>query len=266
MTEYVTSADGTRIAYDRSGKGKTVILVGGLFCERQALRALAERMGRELSVINYDRRGRGESGDTPPYAVAREVEDLSALLEATGGAAAVYGHSSGAGLALNAAAHGLPISRLVLHEPPYGSDDDESRRSARTLAEGVRDALARGRASDAIELFFTAYGLPPETVAELGKDPKYRALAHTMIYDFEIMGEFSGGGIPLRSARAIGIPTLVIAGGASPDFFRETAARLAEIIPNGRLAVLEEHGHDAPPDAVVPVVSEFLSAEVAHQS
>jgi len=266
MTEYVTSADGTRIAYDRRGKGKTVILVGGLFCERKALAALAERMGHKFSVINYDRRGRGESGDTAPYAVAREVEDLCALIEATGSAAAVYGHSSGAGLALTAAAHGLPISRLVLHEPPYGSDDDESRRSARSLAEGVRDALARGRRNDAIELFFTAYGLPPEAVTELGKDPKYRALAHTMIYDFEIMGEFSGGGIPLRAARAIGIPTLVIAGGASPEFFRETAAQLAEIIPNSRLAMIAEHGHDAPPEAVVPVVSEFLTAEVAQPS
>ena len=115
MTSYVTSADGTRIAFDRLGEGPPVVIVSGLFCVRQTTQALAEELAQVFSVINYDRRGRGDSSDTPPYAVEREIEDLGALIEAAGGSAFVYGHSSGAGLALNAAAAGLPITRLVLH-------------------------------------------------------------------------------------------------------------------------------------------------------
>jgi len=119
MTSYVTSADGTQIAFDRFGQGSPVVVVSGIFCDRQTTQELAEQLAQQFSVINYDRRGRGDSGDTAPYAVEREVEDLGALIAEAGGTASVYGHSSGAGLALNAAASGLPITRLVLHEPPY---------------------------------------------------------------------------------------------------------------------------------------------------
>ena len=137
MTSYVTSIDGTQIAFDRIGHGPPVVVVSGIFCDRQRTQSLAEQLAGQLSVINYDRRGRGESGDTAPYAVEREVEDLRALITEAGGAASVYGHSSGAGLALHAAAGGLPITRLVLHEPPYRPDDEESTRSACSLAESV---------------------------------------------------------------------------------------------------------------------------------
>lgn len=114
----VKSADGTPIVFDRLGDGPPVVLVTGALCDRSATRALAEELARTFTVINYDRRGRGDSDDTAPYAVQREIEDLAALITEAGGTAAVYGHSSGAALALHAAAHGLPITRLVLHEPP----------------------------------------------------------------------------------------------------------------------------------------------------
>ena len=179
MTRYVTSVDGTRIAFDRLGQGPPVIVVSGIFCDRTTTQPLAEQLAQGFSVLNYDRRGRGESTDTAPYAVAREVEDLAALIVEAGGAASVYGHSSGAGLALNAAASGLPIPRLVLHEPPYGPADHESTRRARELAENVRRAISEDRRADAIELFLAAAGMPPEMVEGMSGDPKMLAVAPT---------------------------------------------------------------------------------------
>jgi pimeloyl-ACP methyl ester carboxylesterase len=260
MASYVTSVDGTRIAFDRFGQGPPVVVVSGIFCDRQTTRGLAEWLAQRFSVINYDRRGRGESGDTAPYAVEREVEDLGALIAEAGGTASVYGYSSGAGLALHAAAGGLPITRLMLHEPPYGPDDEQSRQSARELAETVRAALAEDRRADAIKLFFAASGLPAEMVEGLSSDPKMRAVAPTMPYDFEIMGDTSRGGtIPEDVVWAVSIPTLVIAGGKSPDFFRDAAARISELLPNGKHAVLEGQDHGAPADVVAPVVAEFFA-------
>src|SRR5215211_1997746 len=115
----VTSSDGTTIAFDRLGKGPPVIVVGWQLCDRALTRPTAEELAKHFTVFNYDRRGRGDSGDTAPYAIEREIEDIGALVTEAGGTAFVYGHSSGAGLVLHAAAYGLPISRLVLHEPPY---------------------------------------------------------------------------------------------------------------------------------------------------
>ena len=141
MTDFAVSNDGTRIAFDRLGEGPPVVLSSGIFCTRTTTQALAEELAQRFSVINYDRRGRGESTDTAPYAVEREIEDLGALIAEAGGAASVYGHSSGAGLALNGAAAGLPIERLILHEPPYGPDDGERRRGT---AIRISDLLADG--------------------------------------------------------------------------------------------------------------------------
>src|SRR5918996_4092991 len=145
MTSYVTSVDGTQIAFDRLGQGPPVVVVSGMFCDRHTTQELAEQLARQFSVINFDRRGRGDSGDAARYAVEREVEDLGALIAEAGGKASVYGHSSGAGLALNAAASGLPITRLVLHEPPYDSDDEASKRDSRELGEQLRVAIAEDR-------------------------------------------------------------------------------------------------------------------------
>ena len=201
MTSHVTSADGTEIAYDQMGSGPPVVVAGGIFCDRRTTQALAEHLADACTVVNFDRRGRGESGDTPPYAVEREVEDIAALIAAVGGSAALYGHSSGAGLAFHAAARGLPITRLVLHEPPWGPDDDESTGAARRLAADVGAALAEGRPGDAIALFMTDSGLPPEMVEEMSRDPSMLAVAPTMPYDLQVMGDDAGGTIPEDLAR-----------------------------------------------------------------
>ncbi|TDC87247.1 alpha/beta hydrolase [Actinomadura sp. 7K507] len=265
MTSYVTSVDGTRIAFDTAGQGPAVVVVGGMFCARPATRALAERLAGRFSVLNYDRRGRGDSGDTPPYAVEREIEDLGALIAGAGGSAAVYGHSSGAGLALEAAAAGLPITALVLHEPPYGPDGEDDRQSARDLAEGVQAAIKDDRRADAIKMFLAASGMPPEMAEAASGNPDMLAIAPTMPYDFEVMGDTARGGvIPAGLVRSITVPTLVMAGGASPDFFRDTAERLIALLPDGRGTVLEGQDHGAPADAVAPAVSSFLGDASAH--
>ncbi|MGH2775689.1 MAG: alpha/beta fold hydrolase [Actinomycetota bacterium] len=161
---------------------------------------------------------------------------------------------------LQAAASGSPINRLVLHEPPYGSDDEESKRDARELAENVRAAIAQDRRADAIKLFLSASGMPSEMVEGMSNDPKMLAVAPTIPYDFEVMGDINRGGtIPKGLVRAISIPTLVIAGGASPDFFRDAAARIAELLPNGKYTVLGNQDHGAPADVVAPVVAGFFS-------
>jgi pimeloyl-ACP methyl ester carboxylesterase len=258
MPGYVTSADGTKIAFDCLGQGRPVVVVSGMFCDRETTRELAEQLARRFTVVNYDRRGRGDSGDTIPYSVLHEIEDLGALIAEVGGAAAVYGHSSGAALALNAAARGLPISQLVLHEPPYGPDDAESKQSARGLAENVTAALAEDRPGDAISLFMSDSGMPPEMVEAASRDPKMQAVARTMPYDFAIMGDDEGGTIPEDLVRKIAVPTLVIAGGASPAFFRDTATRIAELLPDGAHTVLDYQDHAAPAAAVAPVVTAFL--------
>ena len=145
-------------------------------------------------MINYDRRGRGDSGDTAPYAVGREIEDLAALIAEAGGTAAVYGHSSGAGLALHAAAHGLPISKLVVHEPPYVPDGEEERRISREYAEKLKAILAEGRRGDAVALFMTTVGTPPEVAEGMRNEPWWAGMeeiAPTLAYDSEVMGDGS---------------------------------------------------------------------------
>lgn len=260
MTSYVTSADGTSIAYDRLGSGPPLVLVAGLFCDRRRTAELAAALAADFTVCNYDRRGRNESGDTLPYAVEREIEDLAAVIAEAGGdgSAAVYGHSSGAGLALRATAAGLPVTRLVLHEPPYGGDDDESTTSARQLAEAVTAAIAEDRRADAIGAFFASAGMPSEMAEAMSADPSMLAIAPTMPYDFAVMGDLEGGRVPVDLVRSITVPTLVLAGGASEDFFRDTAHRIAELLPDGEEQVLDGCDHGAPASAVAPVVAEFL--------
>jgi pimeloyl-ACP methyl ester carboxylesterase len=260
MTSYVTSADGSRIAFDRLGHGSPLIVVGGIFCDREKMRGLADAFSKWCTVINYDRRGRGQSGDGSAYAVAREIEDLGALIAAAGGSASIYGHSSGAGLALNAAAAGLAIDRLVLHEPPYGPNDNESKQGSMEMARAIRTLLAQDQRAEAIATFFSAVGVPPDVVAEWSGDPRMLAMAPTMLYDYEVMGDFEGGTVPEHHVRTVSVPTLVLAGGTSLEFFRDTASRIAELLPDGRYVVLEGQDHDADPEVVAPVVADFVTA------
>jgi len=259
----VLSKDGTSIAFDRLGEGPPVILVVGAFSARATGAPLATFLARSFTVFNYDRRGRGASGDTLPYAVDREVEDLAALIAEAGGAAAVFGYSSGAFLALQAAARGLAITRLALFEPPYLADTGEHLESpdhAAVLAE----LIATGRRGDAVEYFQTQIvGIPEEIVVQLRLAPfrpALEAIAHTLVYEATLLGDRS---LPTELARALTIPTLVVAGGASMPFMRVTAHALANGLPSGQAQVLEGQTHDIEPAVLGPVLEAFLTQHPA---
>jgi pimeloyl-ACP methyl ester carboxylesterase len=259
--DHTKSQDGTRIAFERLGEGDPLILVGGALQGRATYRPLAEELSRHLAVFNYDRRGRGDSGDTGPYAVEREIEDLGALVAEAGGTASVYGHSSGAALVLHAAAHGLPLDRIVLHEPPFGSGSDEERRAEQEEAEQISALLARDRRADAIRFFLASMGMPPEIVDHLSGDPAMLANAPTIIYEYELTSEHSRGGrTPAGQAGSVTVPALVLVGGASPEWMIDAGRRIADALPNGRLRVLEGQDHVVPPEVLAPVLTEFITA------
>lgn len=258
----VTSADGTPIAFDRFGDGPPVIVVGGQLCDRALTRPTAEELGRHLAVFNYDRRGRGDSGDTAPYAIEREIEDLDALIAEAGGTASVYGHSSGAGLALHAAAHGLPIAKLVVHEAPYVPDDGDLPRISREHAENMTALLAEDRRGDAVELFFATVGMPPEMIAGMRDTPRWaelEAMAPTMAYDSAVMGDRTGGTVPTDLLAQVTAPALVLCGGASPGWMIDVGRRIAGALPGGRYRVLEGEEHVVAPEVLAPVVAAFLA-------
>jgi pimeloyl-ACP methyl ester carboxylesterase len=254
-----TSKDGTTLAFDRLGDGPPVILVCGGSTDRMANAPLAALLAPHLSVLNYDRRGRGDSGDTPPYAVEREVEDIAAVIDAAGGSAFLYGTSSGAALALEAAASGLPVTKLALWEPPFILD--ESRRPPADTARTYRELVAAGRRGDAVEYFMAkVVGLPPEFVAQARSQPFWEAqeaLAHTLAYDATIMGDYS---LPTERAAAVTVPTLVLNGGASFPGMAEAAQALADALPDGQRRILEGQGHDVDPSVQAPVLEEFFKA------
>ena len=261
--EEVTSSDGTPIAFDRLGDGPLVIVVGGAMCDRALTCPTAEELAKHFAVFNYDRRGRGDSGDTPPYAVEREIEDLGALIVEAGEEASVYAHSSGAGLALRAAAAGLPIAKLVLHEPPYVPDGEEERRISREYAEDLETILSEGRRGDAVELFFTTVGMLQEMVEGMRQTPRWaelEAMAPTLAYDSEIMGDLSTGGtVPTELVERVSPESLVLVGGASPAWMIDVGRRVADALPNGRHRVLEGQEHVVAPGVLAPVLVEFFA-------
>jgi pimeloyl-ACP methyl ester carboxylesterase len=260
-----TSADGTTIAFDRLGAGPPLVVVGGALCDRAKLRDTAEGFAAHHTVLVHDRRGRGDSGDTQPYAVAREIEDVAAVVAAAGAPAAVYGHSSGAALALHAAAAGVPMTRLVLHDPPYGPAGDEQRREARAYLDELAPLLAAGRRDDAVALFLGVTGAPADLVDAWRGEPWWppmAAMAPTLRYDAEVLGyadETLGGAAPLDVAARVAPPTLVLVGGDSPAFMADVAEAIAGAIPDGRLRVLAGQDHVVPPEVLAPVVAEFLA-------
>jgi hypothetical protein len=256
----VIPRDGTAIAYERSGHGPPVILVMGAFNDRGTGAPLAEFLAPDFTVFTYDRRGRGDSGDTAPYAVEREIDDLAALLGAAGGSAAVFGFSSGAVLGLQAAAHGLAIAKLALYDAPF--DVDGHHRPAVDHAARLAALVQAGRRGDAVEYFQShVVGLPAELVAQIRHAPVRPALelmAHTLVYDMAIIGD---GSLPTGLAAAVQGPVLVIDGG---DFgraaMRRAAQALAAALPDGRHLALEEQHHQIVPGAIGPALRAFFAA------
>ncbi|GAA1551556.1 alpha/beta hydrolase [Kribbella lupini] len=257
--DHVVSADGTRIAYERSGSGTPLILIGGALCDRGSTRPLAQALEPDFTVVSYDRRGRGDSGNTSPYAVAREVEDLAALITALGGTAAVYGHSSGAGLLVEAAAAGLPISKAVLHEPPYSPDDPEAQRQSDESAVVVERLIADGQNLNAVTEFLQMTGMPKDAAEEWVASYGLAALAPTILHDFAVMDSSPGGVVPVDKLARVTQPALALCGSFSPPFMVDAARLVAKALPNGQYVVLEGHHHVVPPELLAPVLRDFLS-------
>jgi pimeloyl-ACP methyl ester carboxylesterase len=257
----VHSKDGIQIAFDRSGKGPAVVLVGGVLGDRAQQAPVAGLLAEHFTVFNYDRRGHGESGFTPPYAVEREFEDLNAIIDAADGSAFVYGTSVCAVLALYAAAAGLAakIKKLALWEPPYIVDDSRPPAPQDYKAQ-LTELLSLGRRGDMVELFMTqAVGMPVEVVAQMRQAPWWpaqEALAHTLIHNAEIMGDFS---LPKERVASIRVPTLVIDGGQTP-WLSHAAQAVADALPNAQRRTLKGQPHNVAPEAIAPVLVEFFAS------
>jgi len=257
----VLSKDGTVIAFDLSGTGPAVVLVGGAFQYRAIdppTAHLAALLAEQFTVFHYDRRGRGESSDTPPYAVEREMEDLEALIQEAGGSACVFGMSSGGVLALGAAASGLAITKLALYEPPFNSGDERARAAAQHYSRELTALLSEGRRGDAVALAMTTWGAEASAVAGMRQTPiwpLFEAVAPTLAYDDAIMGD---GAVPTARLASITVPTLVMAGGASPAFMLDAAQEAAHALPGAGLRILEGQTHDVAPEVLAPVLVEFF--------
>jgi pimeloyl-ACP methyl ester carboxylesterase len=259
----VISKDGTPIAFDQSGQGPAIILVAGATATRLAEAKLSSALAPHFTVFAYDRRGRGESGDTAPYAVEREVEDIEALINEAGGSAFVFGHSSGAVLALEAARL-LPtkITKLAVYEPPFIIDDSRPP-APEDYVPHLNELVSSGRRGEAVEYFMTeVVGVPAEMVAQMRQSPMWPGLeevAHTIAYDGIIMGNtMRGDPLPLRKWASVTVPTLVMDGGVSHVFMHHGAQELTNILPDAQRRTLEGQDHGPADEVLVPALKEFF--------
>jgi pimeloyl-ACP methyl ester carboxylesterase len=265
----VKSKDGTMIAFEQSGKGPAVILVDGALCYRGfgPMGSLAPLLTPHFTVITYDRRGRGESADTQPYAVEREVEDIEALINAVGGSAFLYGISSGAALALEATlAPDSKVRKLAMYEAPYDSDS-ATLPAYKEYLKQLAEALAADRRGDAIAVFMKFVGTPMEQIEAMRHSPAWtllEAVAPTLAYDAAVLGKDRL--VPAKRAAKAGVPTLVMNGSVIP-FMRVTAKTLAAVIPHAKHRTLEGQSHDVNPQVLAPLLVEFFqaTAEPTHQ-
>jgi pimeloyl-ACP methyl ester carboxylesterase len=253
QTKETTSKDGTRIAFDRFGQGPPLILVVGAFNDRRTGTPLAAALAPHFTVLSYDRRGRGGSGDAATYAVEREIEDLDALIRFAGGSAAVFGFSSGAVLALRGAAAGLPITKVALYDTPPAQPAEH--------VAALASLIAAGRRGDAVEYFQRrVVGIPEAIVAQLRHAPfrpALEAMAHTLVYEARIVDY--GDAMPAFAA-SIRQPVLAVAGGSGPPIMREVATTLARSLPDATPVTLDGATHDIDPASLAPVLMQFLGA------
>jgi pimeloyl-ACP methyl ester carboxylesterase len=253
MVDTARSADGTKITYERMGHGPVLILAGGALSNRHSAGALVPPLAKKFSLVTFDRRGRGDSTDTPPYAPAREVEDLKALIDAVGGSAMVFGHSSGAVLSLEAAASGAAITRLAVYEPPYLTGNAET--ASATLRE-IEAALDAGDRGMAVEVFIRGTGAPFDPAMKT--QPWFaglEAVAHTLPYDLGLVGDSS---VPVDRLAQITAPTLGLYGGASPEWAAASVGAAVGAIPGATQKVLEGQTHAADPAILVPVLIDYF--------
>jgi pimeloyl-ACP methyl ester carboxylesterase len=262
----VTSKDGTTIAFDSVGAGPALILVGGMF-EQRAMEsetsslAAYPLLAEHFTVFHYDRRGRGDSTDTLPFAVAREIEDIEALIDEAGGRAFLFGISSGASLAFEAAqVLGDKVTQLAMYDPPY-NDDEEARQRWGQFSTDLAEALAEGRRGDAVGLFMMVTGMPAEHLEGMRQYPMWamwEGIAPTIAYDAAIIGE--DGSVPTERAATVTVPTLILNGGESYPFMLVSAKTLADAMPNAQYRLLEGQSHEVKAEAIAPVLVEFFTA------
>ena len=261
------SADGTVIAYDQIGDGPPLIVAVGAFCDRRTFVPPAGLTSR-FTVYTFDRRGRGDSGDTQPYSPDREVEDLAAVMAAAvsessgpGSAVFAYGHSSGGALVLQAAASGLPLTAVASYEAPYVLAG--TREVPEDPAGRIREMVAAGRRDDAVRYWMTTVVAAPPRVVQMMEGspawPHLEALTHTLPYDIELTGD---QGIP-ASLAAIAVPTLVLGGGTSPEWFHRTVQATADAVPGAELVMVEGYDHNVPHEVIGPVLAEFFLGPAA---
>ncbi len=260
----VTSQDGTQIAYETQGTGPALILVDGALCYRGfgPMPSLAALLAPHFTVYTYDRRGRGESTNGHAFAVEREIEDLDALIQAAGDSAYVYGISSGACLALEAALKlGRKMNQLAMYEPPYNGDP-AARQQWRQYRQQLDKAIAEGRRGDAVVLFMKLVGTPDDAVNGMRNAPMwpmFEAVAPTLPYDAAEMGDERT--VPVDRAAKLSVPTLVMDGGANLAFLpsmHESASALARAIPHAQHRTLDGQTHDVKPEVLVPVLIDFF--------
>ncbi|MFI5938427.1 alpha/beta fold hydrolase [Actinoplanes sp. NPDC051494] len=262
----LTSADGTTIGYETLGSGPALILVDGAMCYRGfgPMRELAAALADTFTVYLYDRRGRGESGDTRPYEPRREVEDLAALLTAAGGSAALVGVSSGAVLAADAANAVPGFTALAVYEPPFIVDGTHPPRPDTFLPE-TEALIAAGDHGGAVKKFLRSVGMPGFAVTIMSLLPPFRKMkpvAPTLPHDLRILGD-TGRGVPLDPARwaRVTIPAIVLDGGKSPQYMRNAAKALSEALPRAEYATLPGQTHIVKAPALAPAIKDFLAAK-----
>jgi pimeloyl-ACP methyl ester carboxylesterase len=261
--ETVTSADGTPIAVERTGNGQPVILIGGAFNDRSTVAGLADVLAGDFTAVTYDRRGRGDSGDAATYAVEREIEDLAAVINYAGEPAGVFGHSSGAVLALEAASRGLAIRKVAVYEPSYVVEGTRPR-PGDDLAGRLRARLGQGDRDGAVALFLTeGVGLPGEVIEGMRTSPMwswFTGLAQTLPYDVTLCGP--GMILPAERLVAIRVPVLAIGGGASPSWLPAAARAAADAIPAARYITLDgqDHGVLNQPDSLRSLLTGYFGS------
>jgi pimeloyl-ACP methyl ester carboxylesterase len=265
MTSFVSSADGTRIAYDRIGSGPDLILVDGAMSHRTngPNGALAAALADRFTVHTYDRRGRGDSGPATDFSPERELEDIEALAKQTGGAPLLYGISSGAVVAADAAARGIGVRRLALYEAPLIVDSTDREPLPADILQRITATVEAGRNGRAVADFMRSVEVPAPAIAMMRLMPfwsKLKAVAPTMRYDFAFMrGLQQGHPLPTTRWSTVTMPTLVIDGGKSSAWMRTGNRALADVLPNAEYRTLDGQNHMVKPAALAPVLKEFFA-------
>jgi pimeloyl-ACP methyl ester carboxylesterase len=256
----VVSPDGTSIAFERTGVGPALVVIGGALSDRNGGKQLAAQLAGHFTVYCVDRRGRGESTDGKSFEVSREIDDLAAVIAHAGGSAFLYGVSSGAALSLQAAAKLGParVPKLALYEPPYGADSDTQRHEFAVQKQRIGELIRTGQPGDAATYFLGTIGLPADAVERMKSSPQWEAMKKmdfTLAYDYAVLGD---GTVPQAIARSLTVPTLVLDGEKTMEFIHATADQLAGLIPGAERRTLKGQTHQAAPEVAAPVLIEFF--------